>query len=102
MIYSHNYNNLRNSNDNIIDDNDSSFDIHKKFCFQKIKEILEKFPEKIIDDIDDVNKICGICLEDYVINDKVIYLPCFHFFHKNCIIHWFENKPECPLCKNKI
>ena len=52
MIYSHNYNNLRNSNDNIIDDNDSSFDIHKKFCFQKIKEILEKFPEKIIDDIE--------------------------------------------------
>ena len=68
-------------------------------------EILEKLPEKIIDSINnlkDENKRCTICLEDFIVKDIVIYLPCFHFFHKDCIIKWIEQNPTCPLCKFDI
>jgi hypothetical protein len=68
-------------------------------------EILEKLPEKIIDSINnlrDENKRCTICLEDFIVKDIVIYLPCFHFFHKECIIKWIEQNPICPLCKFDI
>ena len=69
------------------------------------KEILLNLPENIIRDINKLKeeiKRCTICLEDFKINDLVIYLPCFHFFHKKCITKWILNKTNCPLCKINI
>lgn len=28
--------------------------------------------------------------------------PCNHNFHKECITKWFENKPECPVCRTQL
>ena len=71
------------------------------------KIILQNFTEDIITNIKDENENnrCIICLEDYKINDIIIYLPCIHFFHKKCIAKWIEktiNCPICPLCKNEL
>ena len=74
------------------------------FC-QEDKKITEKLPETKIQDLSklkDTNKGCTICIEDFKINDIAIYLPCFHLFHKNCIIDWIKKKPTCPLCKINI
>jgi hypothetical protein len=54
-------------------------------------------PENRIKDVsklDEENKRCTICLEDFINNDKVIFLPCFHIYHKNCI--------EERLLKNEL
>lgn len=65
-----------------------------------------QLPERTIDNLNQIKnseyKQCGICLENYQLNEKVTTLPCFHFFHKSCLLNWFKNKKECPLCKYKI
>ncbi|KAL1517317.1 hypothetical protein ABEB36_001096 [Hypothenemus hampei] len=40
---------------------------------------------------------CGICLE----SNLVIFRPinCNHFFHKECILKWFTQKKDCPICR---
>ena len=68
-------------------------------------DLLNVLPESKIADINKLNeenKKCLICLEEYVNNDNVIYLPCFHIFHKNCIIQWIKKHANCPLCKINI
>ena len=48
------------------------------------------------------NKNCIICLIDLNVGDRVITLPCFHMFHKECINDWFKKDKKCPLCKLEI
>ena len=60
------------------------------------------FPEIVIQDLNKLeegNKKCMICLEDFHKNEKVTSLPCIHFFHPKCIKQWMEKKLECPVCK---
>jgi len=61
--------------------------------------------ENILEDVsklNEENKKCVICQYDFINNDTVIYLPCIHFFHKNCIKTWFTNSSKCPICQFKI
>ena len=72
-----------------------------------INDIINKLPErklKIEDDykFNEENKRCIICFDDFKNDDYVIYLPCFHFYHKKCIISWIKTMPSCPFCKIKI
>ena len=63
------------------------------------------FPEIVIDDInklDDSNKSCVICLEEFHSREKVTALPCFHYFHTNCIKKWIQKKTFCPVCKFEL
>ena len=74
----------------------------KKDITNSVDYILRQFPENTINNLkilNDENKRCIICLEEYKIDDITIVLPCFHFFHKKCIIHWTKNRAICPLCK---
>ena len=48
------------------------------------------------------NKKCIICLEDFKEGDEGIYLPCFHLFHKDCIKEWLNAHDDCPICKFKL
>jgi len=47
-------------------------------------------------------KICPICLDNYNIGDKIVYLPCFHLYHSKCIKKWLKCSKNCPLCKKDI
>ena len=67
--------------------------------------ILNNLPSsklKDISNLDDDKKNCIICLEDFRNGDEVIFLPCLHIFHKNCILEWLRNHDDCPVCKNKV
>ena len=50
----------------------------------------------------DDSKSCTICLEDYDIGEKICYLPCFHYFHSECIKDWTKKSDKCPVCKMVI
>ena len=62
-------------------------------------------PEIVIEDVnklDEANKSCMICLEEFKSKEKVVALPCLHLFHKKCIKKWMERKKECPVCKFEL
>ena len=43
---------------------------------------------------------CSICRESWNLKDNdVIRLSCNHFFHKKCILEWFEKNESCPICR---
>jgi hypothetical protein len=45
---------------------------------------------------------CVICLVDFVEGEEISGLPCFHAFHRMCIVPWIYENPTCPLCKKRI
>lgn len=45
---------------------------------------------------------CTICLCDYEEGENVRTLPCFHYFHVDCIDSWLAQHSQCPLCKNDV
>ena len=78
----------------INENNDETNNILNQLILTKIEDINK---------LNDENKKCVICLEDFKNNDKSIYLPCFHLFHEKCINNWFNmNKGFCPFCRTII
>ena len=45
---------------------------------------------------------CIICMDDFKNDEDVIYLPCQHLFHRDCIYEWFKINDCCPTCKLKL
>ena len=41
-------------------------------------------------------------MDDFKDGNKVIYLPCLHFYHSACITNWIKVKKNCPICKTKL
>jgi len=66
------------------------------------EKLLKRIPIIEVEDknkLSEDNKKCTICQEEYNNNDKVIALPCLHFFHTDCIKDWFSGQNTCPNCK---
>ena len=42
--------------------------------------------------------VCPICIEMFTHGSKVIKLECKHYYHKECIMSWYQKKKICPLC----
>lgn len=45
---------------------------------------------------------CRICLSEYEIGERQLFLPCFHGFHVDCIDRWFETSHRCPECRTEV
>mmetsp|Transcript_44307 Transcript_44307/g.86967 ORF Transcript_44307/g.86967 Transcript_44307/m.86967 type:complete len:222 (-) Transcript_44307:158-823(-) len=53
--------------------------------------------------MNDDSALCSICIDKYAIGDKyVMFNGCQHFFHFECILHWFERHSECPICRKQV
>ena len=48
------------------------------------------------------NENCVICREEFIEKEFLMYLPCFHLYHKDCILIWLGKNDICPFCKNSI
>lgn len=72
--------------------------------YNDIKQYLPepiKFDEKQLKKINDSSDDnCIICLDNFKLNDEILYLPCMHLYHKECIIKWFLKEDICPLCRD--
>ena len=68
----------------------------------KVLDSLEVSKMKNIYHLEDDKKKCIICLEDFKNGNDVIYIPCLHVFHKDCLLKWFKGHNFCPICKFKL
>jgi len=59
----------------------------------KLRDVSKLTPDK---------KECSICLEEFVEDVYITYLPCIHAYHSKCIKEWLNRSNECPICKFKI
>eukprot|EP01084_Bolivina_argentea_P258989 436843_1 len=74
------------------------------------KEIIERLPTFIYCINNNTNSNgecsdnqCRICLEYYIEGDTLRILPCFHFYHSQCIDTWLvKMSSKCPICKTSI
>lgn len=71
-------------------------------CLHTIKKKSLKLAKskKIIIKENKVN-LCSICL-DSIPESNLHFLPCCHYFHKECIDTWLELKVTCPECRVPI
>lgn len=68
------------------------------------KSSLKKIPTKKFSAGDEAHyEVCCICLDDYVLGEKLRILPCDHAYHMKCIDPWLlKNKRVCPQCRKKV
>ena len=48
------------------------------------------------------NDMCIICQECFEEEQTIMILQCDHFFHRDCLIMWFQYQNKCPLCKKIV
>jgi len=46
--------------------------------------------------------VCAICIDNFKTGDELVYLPCSHGFHDECVKTWIFMKGTCPLCKHAV
>lgn len=61
---------------------------------------LKKADEKILGA--EGKAACPVCMEDVVLDDEVLELPCKHWFHEECAKSWLNEHNTCPICRKPI
>jgi len=45
---------------------------------------------------------CPVCQDGYGVGDEVVFMPCQHAFHDDCIAPWLQKRNTCPLCRHQL
>ena len=45
---------------------------------------------------------CSVCKEDFNIGNKMMDLPCNHYFHEECLMPWLNQHDSCPICRYEL
>lgn len=45
---------------------------------------------------------CSVCKEDFIIGNKMMDLPCNHYFHEECLMPWLDQHDSCPICRFEL
>ena len=75
-----------------------SMQTYKPSTITLTEEIVNaKFPELTARHQKDT---CTVCLEPLKRGLKMRQLPCFHYFHSNCLMEWLtKGNATCPVCR---
>jgi len=63
---------------------------------------IEKIKYKDLNNCENYNKQCSICITDFENEDEISLTDCKHVFHNKCIVEWGSYKQECPICRTNI
>ncbi|XP_006027853.1 E3 ubiquitin-protein ligase RNF6 [Alligator sinensis] len=69
------------------------------------KEQIDNLTTRNFGDIDsenEISKTCSVCINEYVIGNKLRQLPCMHEFHIHCIDRWLSENSTCPICRQPV
>lgn len=76
-----------------------SININKRI----LPEIIDKFDylrinKFILNRMRESDKICSICMEEFILKDDVLVIPeCNHLYHEGCIRRWLTRSRKCPM-----
>ncbi|KAL4477679.1 hypothetical protein ABPG74_002829 [Tetrahymena malaccensis] len=75
--------------------------IVKFFSSVKLLRLLNKLPDVNLEEIEEIDNTCLICLSEIKQGKKI---GCGHFFHKNCLKELIQGKSNqlCPKCRSPI
>ena len=45
---------------------------------------------------------CSVCITDFDLGSKGLFLPCGHTFHPDCIKPWLQDHNTCPVCRKEL
>ncbi|KFY59592.1 hypothetical protein V496_05627 [Pseudogymnoascus sp. VKM F-4515 (FW-2607)] len=45
---------------------------------------------------------CSVCMDDVVLGEEVVALPCSHWFHETCVKAWLSEHNTCPICRTGV
>lgn len=45
---------------------------------------------------------CSVCMDDVVLDEEVMLLPCNHWFHEACVKAWLGEHNTCPICRTGV
>lgn len=45
---------------------------------------------------------CSVCKDEYEVKQNLLYLPCKHLFHDDCILPWLKERNSCPTCRHEL
>lgn len=82
-----------------------SFTINNRRCRTKVKDNLlfcckshEPINKEIIEDG------CFLCMEKIENSNEILFMKCFHAFHKKCYMEWLNfstyDEPICIICRD--
>lgn len=64
--------------------------------------LIQHLPTGVYDGCSKKGKECVICMGDFILGDRLRYLPCMHSFHKDCIDDWLMRSFICPSCMEPV
>ena len=106
-IYNFGFFSFENNLDNIMnslmmmDNNKCGNPPAAKNAVEKLKKIkLSK--DKIDELLNEKNKFCAVCKEEFNTDEICLIMPCNHFFHEGCLIPWLKLRNSCPLCRFEL
>jgi len=76
-------------------------DVNKGLNQEEIDNLGEEIYNSFIN-LTESTKKCIICLSDFFEGEKIRYLKCNHFFHKDCIDNWLKLQKKCPTCNQEV
>jgi E3 ubiquitin-protein ligase RNF115/126 len=45
---------------------------------------------------------CSVCKDEFEVSQNLIYLPCKHIYHDECIMPWLKERNSCPTCRFEL
>jgi hypothetical protein len=45
---------------------------------------------------------CSICLDELVVGQPALRIPCGHLYHEACVHDWLKKSNECPVCRYEL
>jgi E3 ubiquitin-protein ligase RNF115/126 len=50
----------------------------------------------------DSDNSCSVCKDAFEVSQNVIYMPCKHLYHNECILPWLKERNSCPTCRYEL
>eukprot|EP00189_Rhodosorus_marinus_P008050 CAMPEP_0184754768 /NCGR_PEP_ID=MMETSP0315-20130426/44794_1 /TAXON_ID=101924 /ORGANISM="Rhodosorus marinus, Strain UTEX LB 2760" /LENGTH=512 /DNA_ID=CAMNT_0027234203 /DNA_START=121 /DNA_END=1659 /DNA_ORIENTATION=- len=67
------------------------------------REMIDAVEKRVYDgSMELMSESCVICHESYAADEEILYLPCKHEYHSNCVSTWLLKQNSCPICRRAI